>query len=375
MKRFVPMLALAVASPPAALAGSCDRHVARADTATGEALLEAFRDLAACSTEEAEAAFPTFLRSAGEVDAVIALSLEAIEAQIYPAVWGMLDAIRDYGQRSTITRGIGAACEDTPEVVQFLQAAYFAVRGIQFRQWEGALRACESEALLDWTRSVVAKPPTSSYDEKYSAMMATLVRHTGADALPALQRAAIEAAHRGGPFTAIIESMEQAVRPRALGEEMSDEDRERLQAAFVSVAGEVGPEQAARVADRLYNIGSHEAAASLLPRVYPERVQSDGTLLYGAASVEACDGQAILHYAVVREPGSRWSILSDIEEPLQGFRSRLRCDAEQPWPVLATSEPVPSPSEVEDWADRMAEEWETEDRSVRTRRERPITLP
>ena len=79
----------------------------------------------------------------------------------------------------------------------------------------------------------------------------------------------------------------------------SPEDRKRLEKSLVIVAGSVAPEQAAMVADRLFNAGAEEAAAGLLPNIYPDKVQSDGSLLYGVASVENCDGQAYIHYAVV----------------------------------------------------------------------------
>ena len=45
-------------------------------------------------------------------------------------------------------------------------------------------------------------------------------------------------------------------------------------------------------------------------------MQSSGGLLYGIASVESCDGQAVIHFAQATEPAKRWSILADIEAPV-----------------------------------------------------------
>lgn len=372
MIRFAVLLALAL--PATAQAGRCDGHAAKADTASGPALVEAYRDLVACSADEGQAAFSAFVRSAEEVDTAIALSLVAIDAQAYPPVWGMLEAIRDYGQRTAIARGVGAACGDHPHVLQFLQGAYYGLRDIQFVQWDDALQTCEADPLGAWMKGIVAAPPASSYDEKYSAVMTAWVEQVGPDALPVLQRAAVDAARKGGPFTAIIEHMDRSVQPDGLGATIPEADRKRLEEALVAVAAEVGPEQAALVADRLFNAGALAAAASLLPRVYPDRVQPGGHLLYGAAAVEQCGQEAVVHWAPVQEPARRWSILADIEEPLQGFKPRLKCEATRPWPILATAEPVAGEDDVQRWAEARAAEWADKGFQTRTRDEKPIVL-
>ncbi|MBW1877952.1 MAG: hypothetical protein JRI25_11560 [Deltaproteobacteria bacterium] len=368
-------VAFALLVPTTAFAGKCDRFADQANTATGEALVRAYASLAACDTAAADDAFPAFMRASGEMDTLVALAHIAIDHQIYTPVWNSLESIRDYGQRSEIARGVGAGCGSHPQVVQFLQGAYYGLRDIQFLQWDDGLVACDDEDLKTWMRTIVAAPPATSYDEKYSAVMDAYVKHMRSDALPVLQRAAIESSTSGGPFNTIIEKMDQAVQPKELGASIPPADRARLEESLVAIANEVGPEQAALVADRLYNAGSEDAAATLLSRVYPERVQENGMLLYGAASVESCDQEAIIHFAKVYEPSKRWSILADIEAPLAAFKPRLRCAAEHPWPIVATAEPVASDDELDDWIARMVASWEERGLEAKSRSEKAITLP
>ena len=143
---------------------------------------------------------------------------------------------------------------------------------------------------------------------------------------------------------------------------------------MATVAGAVLPEQAALVADRLFNAGSESAAASLLPAVYPERVQGNDMFLYGTAAVEACDGQAIIHYAAVYEPAKRWSILQDVEEPSRAFKPKLKCSADGPWPVLVTSEPLAEKSGLDNWAKELESQWINKGNEVKLKGEKSITL-
>ncbi len=375
MLRLFPLAVLAALVPTLALAGPCDRAVAKGDTATGEALVKAFAEVAACDTTVADSTFSGFMRRSTDVQTGVALALVAIDNQVYSPVWTMMDGIRDYGQRDAISKAVGASCTEHPQVVQFLQGAYYGLRDIQFVAWDDALITCTAPPLLEWIQSIVAAPPSSLYDEKYNAVTEAWVQHNGVNALPVLQRAAIASSLAGGPFNMLIEKMEQAIRPRTLGEKPSPEHQAKLEEALVAIANEVAPEQAAMVADRLYNAGAVEAAALLLRRVYPDRVTEAGRLLYGAASVERCDGQAILHYALVMEPARRWAILGDIEEPMRAFRPRLKCTTDGAWPVIATSEPVKDAAEVDAWAERQRARLAEEGLSAKTRKEKDVVLP
>ena len=150
-----------------------------------------------------------------------------------------------------------------------------------------------------------------------------------ADALPVFTQAAIKAADNG-PFDAILMQMESAVQP-GIGEPIKPEDKARLESSLVEIASNVNREKARAVADRLANAGASTAAASLLPTVYPDRVDEDGGFLYGAASIEraTCKGEktAVLHIAKVEEPGKRWIILNDVRKPLraQAETWKVRC--------------------------------------------------
>ena len=171
------------------------------------------------------------------------------------------------------------------------------------------------------------------FDDKYNALLSVVGTRLKADALPIFTKAAIKAADNG-PFDAILMQMESAVQP-GIGEPIKPEDKVRLESSLVEIASNVNREKARSVADRLANAGAEAAAASLLPSVYPDRVDEDGGFLYGAASIEraTCKGEktAVLHVARVEEPGSRWIILNDVRAPLRALKPRLgKCDAEGP---------------------------------------------
>jgi hypothetical protein len=136
----------------------------------------------------------------------------------------------------------------------------------------------------------------------------------------------------------------------------------------------VGPEQAALVADRLFNAGAEAAAASLLPRVYPDRVQSGGRLMYGIASIETCEKEMVVHYASVIEPSKRWSIVADIEGPARAFKAKLKCTSGQPWEVLATGEPVANANAIASWVDDLVKQYEGKGLAVKTKEEKQIVL-
>jgi hypothetical protein len=369
------LLGLVLVAPSLASAQACDELVGQASTAQGPALVTAFQGLISCDAKVAESAFDAFMKASGDVDTLVEMSLHAIDAKIYTPVWTMMEKIPDYSARDSIAEGVGVKCGEHPQVLTFLQGAYFGLRDIQFNQWDDALETCDAAPLTVWMEGIVAKPPTSSYDEKYNTIINAFVKRKRAEALPILERAAVDAANTGGPFSMIIEKMDQAVEPEEMGERMSDEARQGLEASLVDVANAVGPEQAALVADRLYNSGSETAAASLLPRVYPDRVQADGKLLYGAAAVEICEKEAVIHWASVTEPSHRWSIVADIEAPARAFKPKLDCAPSEPWAVVATGEPVASAVDIQVWADDLVQQWVVKGFATTDKSEKPIALP
>jgi len=164
-----------------------------------------------------------------------------------------------------------------------------------------------------------------------------------------------------------------------LGAALSTEDQAKLEAALVEVARAVDPPRARAVADRLANAGSQQAAARLLPTVYPDRVQDGGGFLYGAAAIEAgdCKGekQAILHAVEVREGGRRWVILTDTEAALKGLKPKLKgCTVESPWPIATTPEPVKSAKDIEAWMATVEKAWADKGYEVKVQSEKGVTL-
>lgn len=345
----------------------------KASTVAPDQMGPTYTSLVACDAKVAEERFDDFMRASKDVDTLVALSLAAIDGGVNAPVWAMLEKIPDIAVRDPVAREVGAECASHPAVVGFLQGAHANLRDRQFGMWREGFKGCASPELDAWLAQVVAKPPAVSYDEKYNVVSESLVKRKRAEALPVLQEAAIAAGGNGGPFTTILDAMNEAVRPETFGAQISDEDRAKLEKALVEVARKVSPELASQVADRLYQAGAESAAASLLPVVYADRTQGKGTLVYGVAAVESCDKEAVVHYAEVSEPGKRWSIVDDVQQTALAFKPRLKCTAEGPWPVLTSPQPL-AKGGLEEWVAKIEADWTAQGLKVSLREEKAFAL-
>jgi len=358
---------------------ACESLVRRASASSGSSLATNFKALARCSQDEADAAFDSLLPRAKNVDTLVALSMAAIEVDVWNPVWRVLghDAL-DYDVRDQISDQIGSRCGTNPKIVAFLKGAYFALRDIQFQQWDDALIACQSPDIEQWLIQQAEKPPASMFDEKYNALLGVVGARLGTDALPVFATAAIKAAN-DGPFDAILMQMDAAVQP-GIGEPIKPEDQARLETELVKIASAVNSDKARSVADRLANAGATEAAAQLLPTVYPDRITPDGGFEYGAASIERadCDGKktVVIHLARVEESGKRWIILNDVRGPLQAVKPKLaKCTTEgSEWGVSTTPEPIRSSKDVDSWLETIEKQWSDKGYEVSTRKEKTIVL-
>jgi len=357
-----------------AQAGSCDYLIKRATSGQPEAVAGVYGEMVKCDKKLAEERFGDFMRASGDVGNLVALSEIAINSAIYKPVWAMLEDVTDYSTRDEVAKGVGGSCGSNEAILPFLKGAYFGLGDRQFGLWREAFNACEADTFDSWLVEVVGKPPSITYDEKYNTVLGALVKRKKLDAMPALEGAAVVAGNGGGPFNSIVDKMSDAARPKGFGAEMSAENKAVLETALTNIAKNVPTEQARVVADRLYQSGSEAQAAALLPAVYPDRVQGGGKMLYGVASVEACDGDAIVHYATVSEPSKRWSIQSDVEGPARAFKAKLKCQATEAWPVLITPEPVANKGEVNTWAEGIIAEWGEKEKVVKGKEEKGITL-
>lgn len=374
---MVVSFALAFSLLSTAQAGPCDAALKKAESTKGEAIGGAFRDLAKCDKALAEANYTKVMSNATDTDALVSLTRAAVEAEVWSPVWAQLSKISDYSARDEVARRVGEACGESPATVRFLQGAYFGLRDIEFQQWDDAFINCGDAGLTTWLTGQVEAPPARQFDEKFNALLDIYVKKQRGAALPALTKGAIKAA-KDGPYDAILMQMDAAVAPE-LGANLSAEDQAKLEAALVEVARAVDPSRARAVADRLANAGSQQAAARLLPTVYPDRVQDAGGFLYGAAAIEAgdCKGkkQAILHVAEVREAGRRWVILTDTEAALKDLKPKLKgCTVESPWPVAATPEPVKSAKDIEAWVATLEKAWADKGYEVKVQAEKGVSL-
>jgi len=372
------ILATLLSSGPAEAA--CNSLVRRASASSGKSLAKNFAALARCSSDEAEIQFESLLPRAKTVNDLVALSMAAIESDVWTPVWRVLshDAL-DYDVRDQVAQKIGANCMTNPKIVAFFKGAYFALRDLEFQQWDDGMVACMDPDWATWVDQQAANPPQSIFDEKYNALLNVLTIRKGADALPVLERAAIKGA-AAGPFNAILIQMEAAVQP-GIGEAKSPENQARLEAALVNIASNVDRKNARSVADRLANSGANESAAQLLSSIYPNRADSDGSFTYGATSVEKanCEGtkKLVLHIAKIEEPGKRWIILNDVRAPMRALKPRLsKCQAEgSEWGVSTTSEPLASSKDLARWVDSLEKQWIDKGYDVTVRKEKTIRLP
>ena len=371
MRSFLALLLVA----PGLAHAACDAEVAAGKTAEGDALVGAFKTAVKCDPKVAESSFDAFW-AGKDADSVAAVALAAIDAKLYNPVWSMMDKIPSYDQRDIVAGKIGLACDKHAEVVPFVKGGYFALLDRQFAPWDDALVACPADEMTKWLEGLALKPPASAYDDKYSTIVTAYVKRTHGAALPVLERASIEAANHGGPFGMLIEKMVASIEPADIDQTTTPQDRVKLVDSLVKVANEVGPEQAALIADRLFTDGATEAAASLLPRVYPNRVLDDGRLLYGLAAVETCDKSVVLHWASVTEPAKRWSILDDVVVPAREFKPKTKCipDASTPWDVITTGEPVATEAEIATWLDGVSKSWTAKGSTVVMKPEKAIIL-
>ncbi len=379
MKQLAPFVALCALSLGASTAhAKCESLTNSVDLLAGDQLVARYKKVIACDTKVANQVFPKFMVAAGDADTLVALSMAAVEADIWNPVWEMVGKLSSYEARDEVAERLGMACEFNPKIVGFLQGAYFGLRDIEFSQWDDALVACRTEDFDNWLYEQVRNPPPKLYDEKWNALADATVRRLGVDSLPVLADSAKVAAGNGGPFESILMMMETAVAPD-LGEEMNPEHQAKLEEALVDMAQALPADQARAIADRLANAGSDAKAAELLSTVYPGR-DSGGYYYYGGVSVEAgeCEGEkiAVLHYATIADPGIRWIITSAVEGPLRSVKPRLnKCTVDAPWPVLVSPEPLESKGDVGEWVDSIVTTWTDKGYQVKTRGEKEIQLP
>ena len=370
-------IAAVLSSTPAE--ASCQHLVRRAAASSASTLARNFTSLAKCSQEEAEASFNSLLPRAKSVDALVGLSMAAIETEVWNPVWRVLShEALDYDVRDQVAAVIGENCAQNKKIVSFLKGAYFGLRDLEFQQWDDALVACQDDDWAQWLTKQAESPPASMFDDKYNALLSVVGTRMGADALPTFTKAAIKASDNG-PFDAILMQMEACVQP-GIGEPIVPENKAKLESALVEIASNVNKDKARSVADRLANAGATIAAASLLPKVYPDRVNESGGFLYGAASIEraVCNGEkeVVIHLAKVEEPGKRWIILNDVRAPMRAVKARLsKCDAEgTEWGVSTTPEPVSTSKDVDAWAETLEKQWSDKGYDVSVRKEKTVSL-
>mgnify|MGYP006092935669 CR=1 FL=1 len=354
-------------------AGKCDAYVNQAASQSGATLVKTFAKLTRCDKKMAEENFlGAFLPRANDLNTLVSLSETAITAEVWNPTWKMLGKIKDYGTRNDVASEIGAKCSSNPQVMKFLQGAYFALKNIEFTQWDDAYLACEEETFNTWMVAQVENPPAQESDEKYNSLLTIVVKHKRVEALPHLQVAALKSAKNNGPFNSIINQMNAAVEP-GLGGTMSDSEKIALEDAFMSIATDY-PEKAEFIAQQLNILGS-DRSSDLLKLIYADRMTGD-RLSYGALAVEACESkkQAVIHLAEVTDPAKRMVILQEITEPLRSSKPKLKKCESGEWPISITPEPIKSSDDLDALVQSLTEKYEKVGFKVKVVKEATIIL-
>lgn len=371
---WVGLMGLALGTATEAHAGRCDTYVRASATAKGEALVEAYKRLVTCDVEAARVELPRFLLAAGDLETLVPLALAGVRADAHTQIWDVMQRV-PYEHRTELASQVGAACGTEPKVLPFLQGAYVGQKGAAFTSWTPALTSCASEPLVAWLEAVIVDPPSGPYNEKYNAILSAYTDIRRAASLPKLVEAAKLVGTRGGPFNNLLEAMQGAVQPASYRDTIKPEDQKALEDALVEVGKGSSPESARLVSDRIYSAGNEALAASLLPAVYPDRVQAGGTFLWAAAATEACDGEAAVHWVSWTEAPKRLAITEAATAPLRALKPKLKCSAEGPWPVVATPEPFANTADVAAWVAERVAEAEAAGFKAKDREEKKVVVP
>jgi hypothetical protein len=357
---------------------ACEKEVAKAEAASGVAVADAFKAVITCDAKIAEQVFFKVMQKTGDSESLVALSMVAIEGNVWKPVWEMPGKISDYEARDVVAEAIGEQCATNEKVVSFLQGAYFGLRDVEFGRFEKALVACQAPTFDAWLQTQIENPPAKQYDEKWAKLAEIYVDRKKVEALPSLSKAGVKAAQTDGPYTAILNKMNEAVTPR-MGEKEDPSAQKALEDALVAMAKELPADKARPIADQLSNAGNDAAAASLLPAIYPDRFV-DGQFTYAAVSVEAgtCKGvkTATLHVASLTEPGKRYVVGAAAEAPMRAFKpANKKCTPDEgAWSVVISEEPVKGPDGVNALYDVVAKQWADKGYTVKRKDEKPGAL-
>lgn len=355
---------------PAAEAAGCDGWADKARKAEGAALVAAFRGFAECDAERADQELASIARRAKDLQTLTDLAVAAVDHKAYRGVWEVMEAI-PYEYKDGLARGVGEACAEHDGVVPLLQGAHAGLKGREFAAWLPALEACQADALVGWAEQALLRPPRVTYDEKYHTLLTFLAGRQRAEALPALEKAAVAAAE-GGPFNDVLDTMQRATEPSSYREKADPAAEKAMREAMVRIAGQVDLQQARLVRDRLLNAGDEALAASLLPVIYPSRVQAGGEMAWAGAAVESCDGDAWIHWTTWTEKPARLDLVPALEAGLGDVKRKLKCEAELVFRV--SEEPLDVAGEASAFLATVRSEFEAGGGKVKLKELKDVTI-
>jgi hypothetical protein len=343
LPRALAVAALALASLAGRDAHACDAKVLAKKVADASPayVADAFRELAACSPDEAKkaaaAAIPRFIDAAGTPDAL----LTAIDLGAYEPVRAWVKAQTGSARGGAVSK-LGAACPAHPAVVGFL-ADTQKVEGDKFWQdrWFKALSECDAPEARATLEAGLDHPVfgRGGRDRNvFQSLLEIYVKRSGAAAL-----------ERVKPWLAAPKDEEEAVIiVNAIGALVQGADKAAA-VAFLEAAATTLPARAVERIRGLMEAAGDEAAANrILPHRWRDRF--DGGYTFGAAITEeiVCKNEehrAALYIGLVREGGATWpdAWQAELEPLLRGAWPPdvgAKCKGTSTFTFTATPEPL-----------------------------------
>jgi pimeloyl-ACP methyl ester carboxylesterase len=351
LARALTLATLALAALAGRDAHACDakalaKKVADASPAY---VADAFRELAACSPDEARkaaaAALPRFIDAAGTPEALLA----AIDLGAYEPVRAWIKAQTGSARGGAVTK-LGAACPAHPAVIAFLADTQKA-EGDKFWQdrWFKALADCDAPEARATLEAGLDHPNfgRGGRDRNvFQSLLEIYVKRAGAAALPRVQ-----------PWLAAPKDEEEAVIiVNAIGALVQGADKAEAVRFLESAAATLPPRAVERIRGLMEAAGDEGAASRVLPFRWRDRF--DGGYTFGASITEeiVCKNEekrAAFYVGLVREGGATWpdAWQAELEPLLRGAWSPdvgAKCKGTSTFTFAATPEPL-APGEGPAW--------------------------
>lgn len=303
------MIALLAALFPPTAAQDCSAYELQAalNEATPRGVADAFAALAACDPAAAERSVGIAFDKVLAGDGGNAVVIQAIEVGADDAARSWLESLQS-DERSRTISAIGAACQDSEPVADFLIATRDQLGDAFWTdRWYRSLAECRVAGIQELLQGAIDEG--SADRTRFFGVLEVYARNLGAAAVPTLERLAgeLESAEE---VTYVINAFADAAQVGSL----EGQDPEATAAAIAAI-GRLAPGLPAQALDQarttLISLGDEAAASALSAYRYADLLRDDGKLHYGLIAVEVAtckkgDTWLGLHSGEAVEGGALW---------------------------------------------------------------------